>query len=201
MKLTLVSGSHRQNSQSLKVTKYLEKQAWASGFETTKIIDLAQENLPLWNEGVWQNTPEWQKAWGPLAKELQESDAIAIITPEWSGTATPAIKNFLLLCSSQEVGYKPAVLVGVSASVGGTYPIAELKHSGTKNNHLIYTPEHIIVRNVNQVFESEQPVDEHETNLRAIINYSLSVLLEMSKALGKVRKSGILDYKNFPYGM
>ena len=140
MKLTLISGSHRQNSQSLKVAKYLEKQALVLGFEHTKIIELAQTHVPMWDEGVWQKTPKWQEVWTPISRELQESDAFAVITPEWNGMATPAIKNFLLLCSSQEVGYKPAVLVGVSATVNGAYPIAELKQFGTKNNHQYNVP-------------------------------------------------------------
>ncbi len=201
MKLTLISGSHRQNSQSLKVAKYLEKRALALDFKETKVIDLSQENLPMWDEEFWQNTSKWQKAWGEISEELKTSDAFAIITPEWSGMATPAVKNFLLLCSSQEVGYKPAVLAGVSASIGGTYPISELKQFGSKNNHLIYTPEHLVVRNAVKLFENEQPVDEHEANLRDTINYSLKVLLKMAEALKQVRTSGVLDYKNFPYGM
>ena len=200
MKITLISGSHRPNSQSLKVAKYLEQRAIDLGFES-KTIDLAQENLPMWNEGVWQKTQQWQEVWGNISKELQSSDAFAIISPEWAGMAPPAMKNFLLLCSSEEVGYKPAVLVGVSASIGGAYPIAELKNSGIKNNHMIYTPEHLIVRNVNQVFENAEPSDQHEQNLRERVVYSLSVLKEMAEALGKVRSSGVLNYEKYPFGM
>ena len=64
--------------------------------------------------------------------------------------ATPGVKNFLLNCTADEVGHKPALIVTVSATRGGSYPVAELRMSGYKNNRLTWLPEHVIVQHVEQ---------------------------------------------------
>ena len=58
------------------------------------------------------------------------------------------LKNFLLYCSKDELAHKPALLVSVSAGLGGSYPIAELRISSYKNNRLCYLPENVIIRNI-----------------------------------------------------
>lgn len=80
MKLTIVSGSQRANSQSLNVARFL-KQHGLQEFDQVEILDLHELNLPFWNEGVWQGIQEWD-VWTPIAQKLQESDAFVFITPE-----------------------------------------------------------------------------------------------------------------------
>ena len=83
MKLTIVSGSQRANSQSLNVARFL-KQHGLQEFDQVEILDLHELNLPFWNEGVWQGSQEWD-VWTPIAQKLKESDAFVFITPEWHG--------------------------------------------------------------------------------------------------------------------
>lgn len=80
MKITLVSASQRPSSKSLDVAHYLQQLAQAH-FSDSTILDLQKINLPLWNEGVWNNSEEWQQ-WNPIAEELKASDAFVFITPE-----------------------------------------------------------------------------------------------------------------------
>lgn len=141
MKLTIISGSQRPQSQSLNVANVL-KQLAHSKFDDINIIDLHQLALPFWNEGVWNDGDEWQQ-WKPIAQQLSQSDAFIFITPEWHGMATPALKNFLLLTTDEEIAHKPALLVSVSASINGVYPISELRMTGNKNNHVCFLPDHL----------------------------------------------------------
>lgn len=201
MKITVISGSHRPNSESERVGKYIERELTKSGLATAHLFSLANNPLPLWDEGVFSGAEQWKKVWSPISDQLKSSDGFVVIAPEWSGMVPAGLKNFFLLCGGGELAHKPAMIVGVSSGIGGTYPIAELRTSSYKNTRIVYTPDHVIVRNSAAMLKGDTPSDQHDQSLRARITYSLKVLAEYSKALAGVRESGVLDYKSFPFGM
>ncbi|NNN69590.1 NADPH-dependent FMN reductase [Vibrio sp. 3-2(1)] len=198
MKLSIISGSHRSNSYSLKAATYLQRLARLEEFQETQIMDLSVLDFPLWNEGVWNGSEQWND-WRAIAQELQQSDAIVLVTPEWHGMVTPALKNFLLLCSNQELGHKPVLLVSVSASVNGVYPISELRMTGSKNNHACFIPEHLIFRHCESLLLSDQAVSDEQFDSRA--KYTMKSLTAYAKALGVVRATLQEDMQQFPFGM
>jgi len=200
MKITVISGSHRENSQSERVARYIEKVLKSQGAEAS-LITLAKNPLPLWDEGVWEGEPSWKKAWEPIALNLSASDGFVIISPEWSGMVPAGLKNFLLLCSAREVGHKPALIVSVSSGIGGSYPVAELRMSSYKNTRLVYVPDHVIVRDAEKMLQGDDPAGEHDAQLRQRLSYSLEMLQEYAKALSLVRASGKINLKDFPFGM
>lgn len=200
MKIAIISGSHRESSQSEKVARYIHKALLACHVESD-VITLAKNPLPLWDEGVWGEDAKWQRLWSPIAETLTKSSALVLVSPEWSGMVPPGLKNFLLLCSSREVGHKPALIVSVSSGIGGSYPVAELRGSSYKNNRLVYIPDHVIVRNVESVLSSDEPDGERDIAIRERIQYSLNLLIEYAQALAQVRESGVINHKDFPYGM
>lgn len=200
MKFVIVSGSHRANSQSDRVAQYVAAELRASGNEAA-VLSLANNPLPLWDEGVWGDDPKWKELWGPFSKELRSADALVVVTPEWSGMVPPGLKNFFLLCSTADVGHKPALIVSISSGVGGSYPVAELRTSSYKNTRLVYIPEHVIVRNVEELLHGATAAGERDEGTRARLSYGLKVLREYGAALRLVRESGVVDHKSFPFGM
>jgi NAD(P)H-dependent FMN reductase len=113
----------------------------------------------------------------------------------------PALKNFLLLCSAEEVGHKPALLVSVSSGIGGSYPIAELRMSSYKNNRLVYVPDHVIIRDVESMLDGGDAKSDRDQTTRGRLDYSMKMLLEYAKALSQVRHSGVINHAEFPYGL
>lgn len=200
MKIIVISGSHRESSQSERVGQYLVANLASLGAEAS-LLCLAKNPLPLWDEGVWSGDPKWKSLWGPISQSLRESDGFVVVSPEWSGMVPAGLKNFFLLCGSREVGHKPAMIVSVSSGLGGSYPITELRQSSYKNTRLVYVPDHVIVRNVESMLVGAAAADTHDVELRKRIHYSLEMLLEYSKALRAVRESGKINLKDFPYGM
>jgi NAD(P)H-dependent FMN reductase len=202
MHYALISGSHRQNSQSSRVATYLAQrlQAQESG-STTDIINLAGNPLPLWDESAWQAGSALQLQWQPYSDRLKKADGLVVIAPEWAGMVPPGLKNFFLFASPPEVGHKPALIVTVSASRGGSYPVEELRISSYKNNKIAYLPEHLIVQNVDKKFATEQPVDDDDKYLRGRADFALRNLIAYTGALKSVRDSGVLFDKNYPFGM
>jgi hypothetical protein len=115
--------------------------------------------------------------------------------------ACPAIKNFFIYASKTELGHKTGLLVGVSAGLGGAYPISELRASSYKNCRLCYIPEHLIVRHVEQQLNQPDASEVDDQRLRARIDYALNVLQKYSAALKPVRASIDLSLPEFANGM
>jgi NAD(P)H-dependent FMN reductase len=200
MKTVVVSGSHRKDSQSERVARYAADRLRLLQVDA-EVVSLGKNPLPLWDEGVWSDDAKWKQSWGPISDSLKASSALVLVVPEWAGMVPPALKNFLLLCSSQEVGHKPVLLVSVSSGVGGSYPIAELRMSSYKNNRLVYIPDHVIIRDVESMLDGGDPKSDRDQNIRSRLDYSMKLLLEYAKALNYVRQSGVVDHNEFPYGL
>lgn len=200
MKITILNGSSRKQSQSGKIARFIDSNLRSRAGVSTYYLSLENNPLPLWDESIWDDAPTW-KVWSPIKAELQSSDAFVFVVPEWSGMVPPAVKNFFLLCSHQELGHKPALIVAVSSSRGGAYPVNELRISSYKNTRLLYLPEHFIIRDVEKMFNGETPASEDDKYLRLRLDYCLNLLQAYGKSMKEIRSSGIIDHKAFPNGM
>jgi NAD(P)H-dependent FMN reductase len=200
LKITILNGSSRKQSQSGKIAQFIDANLRARAGVSTYYLSLENNPLPLWDESIWDDAPAW-KIWDPIKAELQSSDAFIFVVPEWSGMVPPAVKNFFLLCSHQELGHKPALIVAVSSSRGGAYPVNELRISSYKNTRLLYLPEHFIIRDVEKMFNGETPASEDDKYLRLRLDYCLNLLQAYGKSMKEIRSSGIIDHKAFPNGM
>jgi NAD(P)H-dependent FMN reductase len=204
MKISVISGSHRVNSQSEKVARYVQQTLEEQQLcDETWLFTLAKNPLPLWDESIWEADPEWQKRLQPLSEQLASSDALVVVSPEWHGQVPAGLKNFFLMWGKGEVAHKPALIVTVSSGDGGAYPVAELRMSSYKNNRICYIPEQVIVRNVESVLnarsaDNNQAADEY---FRARFVYALGILKEYAVALRQVRASGATDTSTFRNGM
>ena len=206
MNLLIISSSQRKKSQSNKVAQYLTETV--AGYEKINHIDLCQYELPLW-DGEQNSKTATTSDWQMISQHLHAADALIVITPEWSGMASPLLKNFLLMCSSQDTAHKPVLIVSISSGISGAYPVAELRMNAFKNNKLMAIPDHLIIRNVTEVLNS-QPVDsialsEQDTNIRHRINYSLHTLHKYSQALANLRndltENPFENEEKYSYGM
>lgn len=193
MKLGIIVGSHRLQSQSAKVGLFVEARLRSDFEAETYTFDLGGNPLPLWDESIWEGDEDWKARWSPISEQLSSCDGFVIISPEWSGMVTPGLKNFFLLCST-ELAHKPALIVSVSASRGGAYPVAELRQSSYKNTRICYIPEHVIVRNVGDVLNSAESADlsKQDSFIQTRLNFSLGLLVEYSVAMKPIRQSQIL---------
>lgn len=202
MQIAIIVGSHRKDSQSAKVARFLASQLTSLGDHSCWICDLGKDPLPLWDEDIGSDAPQWSglKA---LTKEIDAADAFIMIAPEWHGMVPAALKNFFLVCGGASFAHKPALPVGVSVGPGGTYPINELRTSSYKNNRLCYLPEHLIVRNCMVVMnkeESENDEGEHSYISERSL-YCMKQLIAYADALTQVRASGTADLTPYPNGM
>lgn len=200
MKVAIVSGSHRLNSESEKVSKYLGSELNKKGVEHG-LINLAGNPFPLWDESVWAGGPWAGGVFEEASKTLSDADGVIVVSPEWNGMVTPALKNFFLLCGVKELGHKPGLIVSVSAGRGGAYPVLELRSSGYKNSRFCYMPDHLIVRDVKTVLNAEASENPGDAFIRDKIDYTLDVFSVYMTAFKDIRKSPVIDFEKHGNGM
>lgn len=203
MKITVISGSHRKQAQTLKVAKVVKAMLDEGICEETHLVSLSGNPLPLWDEGVWDGDEKWNTLLDPIRAELASSDAFVVCTPEWHGQVPAGLKNFFLLFGKKELGHKPALIVSVSSGDGGTYPVAELRMSSYKNSRLCYIPEHVIVRHVEAVLneKAEDNNTDADSYFRERIAWALNILKAYAVGLRQVRDSGVTESDKFSNGM
>lgn len=202
----IISGSqrHKENSQSMKVARYLATVlASRDTIQDVEVISLSDKPYPLWDEKIWDGDEQWGEILSPMAEKLSASDAFIIIAPEYHGMAPSALKNFLLMHNRHQIGHKPALLVGVSSSDGGAYPLAELRMNSTKNNRLCYIPEQLVIRHVESVLNDDISDNNADADryFKDRIHYALGILEQYAGALKTVRDSGVTTTEAFNNGM
>ena len=204
MKISIISGSHRNPSQSAKIGHYIKNILSEKFSDSDPFLYLLADNpLPLWDQSVWEDDESWNQRLAPLKQQFSESDAFVIITPEWHGQVPSGLKNLFLLFNRFELGHKPAFIVSVSSGAGGAYPVAELRMSSYKNNRLCYIPEHLIIRDVENVF-NEKPEDNDEKSdmyYKERLNWGLEILMGYAKTLKTMRAETQIHHDKFSNGM
>jgi NAD(P)H-dependent FMN reductase len=204
MLVTIVVGSHRQISNSAKVGSLVSEILLTQNPDLQiSTIDLGKNPLPIWDEKVWENDPTWNEILKPHRETLNQTNGLVIISPEYSGMASPALKNFFLFWGGETLAHKPAMIVGVSDSLhNGSYPIAELRMSSYKNTRILYIPDHVIVRSADDLPNKIVEIQEKE-QLRTIsrLQHGTKVLLAYTKSLLPMRAENDFDYEQFTYGM
>ena len=204
MKISIISGSHRNPSQSEKIGRYVETLLKNEFTDIDPFLYLLADNpLPLWDQSVWESNEEWIERLAPLKEQFSNSDAFVIISPEWHGQVPSGLKNLFLLFNRFELGHKPAFIISVSSGSGGTYPISELRMSSYKNNRLCYIPEHLIIREVENVF-NEHAKDNNEKSdayYKERLKWALKILQGYGEALKSMRDKVEIHNDKFSNGM
>lgn len=205
MKIGIICGSHRNDSQSEKVARYIERELLSQGHcDETWLCSLAGNPLPLWDEGIWEGDEQWAERLKPLSEQLRTCDGFVVVSPEWHGMVPAGLKNFFLVFTGGgELAHKPALIVTVSVADGGSFPVAELRMSSYKNNRICFIPEHLIIRYVDTVF-NENPADNKESAQQYFeerLAYCLGLLREYARAFGGIRDSGAASLEKYTSGM
>lgn len=213
-KYLIVSGSTRRVSQSSKVARYIQAQLQSlESAAEVHLIDLSRVPLPAWHEDLGkaeaegkaesesESESEASEQWSTVSPLFNDSTALIFVSPEWNGMVPPALMNVFLLADQGQLAHKPALIVTVSASRGGAYPVVQLRSFGHKNTQICYIPDHVIVRNAREMLNGSEPQTDADRYLRDRLAYSLRVLGAYSKALNQVRDSGVIDRRTYSNGM
>lgn len=84
--VAVLVGSLRRESINKKLAEGVARLGW----DRLAFRSIAIGDLPLYNDDLWESTPE---AVLRLKREISESDAVLFVTPEYNRSFSPALKN------------------------------------------------------------------------------------------------------------
>lgn len=195
MKITIISGSTRQQSASNNVSRYVKSQLeQVTHAEQVDILDLAQHDLPMWTESL-DLAPFSQ-----IKQQLAQSDGFVFVIPEWHGMVPPALKNLFFLFAGV-FSHKPAYLIGISSGTGGRYPLPEMRMSTFKNSFINYIPVNAVIDRVNKVISAQGEYIADTDFVRDRLDEGVQVLAAYSQAFQHIRSSDIVRERRFVNGV
>ena len=125
-KIAIITGSVRPGRQSLNVATWVKSIADRRDDATFEVVDIADFNLPLWQEPM---SPSWGpaesaegQAW---SARMAEFDGYVFVVPEYNHSVTGALKNALDYLKP-EVANKAAAFVSYGAA-GGARAVEHLR--------------------------------------------------------------------------
>jgi NAD(P)H-dependent FMN reductase len=116
MKIEILSGSPRINSTTRRVAIHLHNWLEQNTAHEIGLISLHEWNLPP-VQTVFMSVERTPEEFKPLAKRIFEADAFILVTPEYNGSYSPALKNLLDHFPKQH--HKPFGIVTASPGAMG----------------------------------------------------------------------------------
>lgn len=208
MNILIVSASQRLGSNSEKMAQYCKTVISQTAADVqTEVIDLAA--MPYLLLSYSSNLEEKEKKNIELEKNLLSEklawcDAFIISVPEWGGMMTPVLNNFFLLCSSGlALAHKPGFIIGISAGGGGIYPNAMIRGFSTKNTHILWIPQNVVIQNINTFLEKEwAPEAENRVSIvQSRLLMGIKSLLVYAAALKPKRETLLALSQKHPSGV
>lgn len=151
MNIVILSGSPRKESLTRRVAKHLQQRLTALPFEIN-LVDLADWNIPP-VQTVWKSPAEAPIEFRELAEVMVAADAYLIVTPEYNGSYSPAMKN--LLDHFPKRTRKPFGLVAASPGAMGGMRAAQQMLLLVPALFGIASPQFLLVPGVDKKFDEQ----------------------------------------------
>lgn len=94
MNITIISGSPRMNSVTHRIALHLQNFLHETTSHEVAIIVMKEWHLPM-VQSVWTSPQAAPADFRPLAEQMFATDAFILVTPEYNGSYSPALKNLL----------------------------------------------------------------------------------------------------------
>ncbi|RFS16611.1 NADPH-dependent FMN reductase [Emticicia sp. C21] len=152
MKIEIISGSPRQESVTARVATYLQKHLSEITDAEVGIIDVRDYELPFVQK-VWTSVDAVPSEWKYLGERMFSADAFILVTPEYNGSYSPAMKNLLDHFPKQL--HKPFGIVTASTGIMGGMRASQQVISLVAALFGIASPHMLIVPTVDKKFDAE----------------------------------------------
>lgn len=180
MKIEIISGSPREKSVTRRAALYLKKWFEKNTDHEIDIIDLREWALPP-VQTVYKsidNTPEEYK---PLAERIFSAEAFVLVTPEYNGSYSPAMKNLLDHFPKQQ--HKPFGIVTASPGAMGGMRASQQLLLMVPALFGIASPYMLIIPQVDKKFDEEGNLtdEKFENNIHNFISEFLWLACKLVK--------------------
>ncbi|HYM94786.1 MAG TPA: NAD(P)H-dependent oxidoreductase [Chitinophagaceae bacterium] len=152
MKIEIISGSPRINSVTKRVALNLTNWLQQNTDHEIGLIDLHEWELPP-VQSVFMSVDKTPQAFKLLAKRMFEADAFILVSPEYNGSYSPAMKNLLDHFPKQH--HKPFGIVTASPGAMGGIRASQQMQLLVNALFGIASPYMLIVPQVDKKFNEE----------------------------------------------
>lgn len=94
MRIEILSGSPRVNSVTRRVALHLQSLLQQSTTHEIGLLDMKDWDLP-YMQTVFSSVDNTPDEWKPLSERIFAADAFILVSPEYNGSYSPALKNLL----------------------------------------------------------------------------------------------------------
>ncbi|RYU96601.1 NADPH-dependent FMN reductase [Emticicia agri] len=184
MKIEIISGSPRQESLTARVARYLHKHLSEITDAEVGIIDVRTYELPFVQK-VWTSKEVVPAQWNELGERMFSADAFVLVTPEYNGSYSPAMKNLLDHFPKQL--HKPFGIVTASPGVMGGMRASQQMITLVAALFGIVSPHMLIVPTVDKKFDAEGNLTD-PTFLKAIELFTNEYIWLVNKIVVKTEE-------------
>jgi NAD(P)H-dependent FMN reductase len=152
MKITLLSGTNRPNSNTRKVVAIIAELYQEIG-HPVDILDLADLPQEIFLPQSYGKKPD---SFAPFSEAILQSDGVHIVTPEYNGGMPGILKYFIdMLKFPESFEHRPVVFTGVAAGMWGALrPVEQLQAIfGYRNAYIC--PTRVFLPNVFDLLSDE----------------------------------------------
>ncbi len=178
MKILVLAGSNRKAGSSQLLAKAIAGRIREKGHEVS-LFDLHAKPLPMFD-------PDEDYSGHPAVEELVDSvyvaHGIVLVSPEYHGTISGALKNALDHLIYEHVDGKPVLSAACSGGVAAFGALNQLQ-AIVRNLHGINSPEWISIGSSER--ETDPAGDFTEPRVRARISQATEHLLRLAEQLRK----------------
>lgn len=152
MNIEIIAGSPRENSVTHRVALFLQKFLSEQTQHNVNIIDVRDWNLPMLQH-VFTSVDTTPDEFKPLSKRMFDAKAFILVTPEYNGSYTPAMKNLLDYFPKQS--HKAFGIVTASPGIMGGMRATQQMQLLINALYGIASPHMLVVGNVDKRFDAE----------------------------------------------
>lgn len=151
--ITIISGTNRPTSNTLKIAKYYQKELIKKGLETN-LLNLQDLPETLISSDLYGKRSE---AFESIQNLISQTTKFLVIIPEYNGSFPGVLKTFIDACAFPESFYdKKACLVGISSGKYGNIRGIEHFNGVCAYLHLNVMPLRIHIGNI------KTEINEHD---------------------------------------
>lgn len=158
--ITIISGTNRKDSNTLKIANYYQKELLKKGLET-EIFSLLDLPDNLINTDLYGKRSE---AFQKIQSLISKTEKFLFIIPEYNGSFPGVLKTFIDACSFPESFYdKKACLVGISSGKYGNVRGIEHFNGVCAYLHLNIMPLRLHIGNIKTELNENNEIFKEDT--------------------------------------
>ncbi|MCG8915888.1 NAD(P)H-dependent oxidoreductase [Actinokineospora sp. PR83] len=185
-RIGIIIGTTRPGRLGPQVARWVEKAAAARGDADFEVVDLADYDLPLFDEprvprlGVYEHAHT--RAWSAKVAEL---DGFVFVTPEYNWSIPAVLKNAIDFVY-QEWNHKAACFVGYGSNVNGARAVEHLRQiAGAVQLATAYTQVNLSLWTDCAEFTTFTPAESHD----AVLQRMLTEVISLTDVLAPLRRA------------